>query len=46
LTTRAGREIIWRTDNLFKSYVVARGDVDAAWADADVIVEGEYETAV
>ncbi len=40
----AGREIIWGTDNLFKSYVVARGDVDAAWSDAEVVVEGEYET--
>jgi CO/xanthine dehydrogenase Mo-binding subunit len=39
-----GREIIWRTDNIFKSYVVARGDVDAAWGDADTIVEGEYRT--
>ncbi len=39
-----GREIVWRTDNVFKSYVVARGDVDAAWAGADLIVEGEYET--
>jgi CO/xanthine dehydrogenase Mo-binding subunit len=38
------REIIWRPDNLFKSYVVARGDVESAWADADLIVEGEYET--
>jgi CO/xanthine dehydrogenase Mo-binding subunit len=40
----SAREIIWRTDNLFKSYVVARGDVESAWADADLIVEGEYET--
>jgi CO/xanthine dehydrogenase Mo-binding subunit len=40
----AGEEIIWGTDNLFKSYIVTRGDVDAAWSEADVIVEGEYET--
>ncbi len=38
------REIIWGTDNTFKTYVVSRGDVDAAWPDADLIVEGEYET--
>jgi CO/xanthine dehydrogenase Mo-binding subunit len=40
----SGREIIWGTDNLFKSYDVAHGDVEAAWSGADVIVEGEYET--
>jgi CO/xanthine dehydrogenase Mo-binding subunit len=40
----AGREIIWGTDNLFKSYVVTHGHVEAAWAAASVIVEGEYET--
>src|SRR5260370_29985921 len=40
----SGREIIWGTDNIFKSYSVAKGDVDAAFAGAAVIVEGEYET--
>src|SRR4051812_45821751 len=40
----AAREIIWGTDNIFKSYGVAKGDVDAAFAQAAVIVEGEYET--
>jgi CO/xanthine dehydrogenase Mo-binding subunit len=38
------REAIWGDDNIFKSYVVSRGDVDAAMAAADLIVEGEYET--
>ncbi len=38
------REIIWGADNTFKSYLVTRGDVDAAWAGAHAIVEGEYET--
>ncbi|HEY3884926.1 MAG TPA: xanthine dehydrogenase family protein molybdopterin-binding subunit [Vicinamibacterales bacterium] len=38
------REIVWGTDNIFKSYTVNKGDVDAACADAPVIVEGEYET--
>ena len=28
----AAREIIWGTDNIFKSYSVAKGDVDAAFA--------------
>jgi CO/xanthine dehydrogenase Mo-binding subunit len=40
----SGREIIWGSDNLFKTYLVSRGDVDAAFAGADTIVEGEYET--
>jgi CO/xanthine dehydrogenase Mo-binding subunit len=40
----ARTETIWRQDNLFKSYLVSRGDVDAAWAAAARIVEGVYET--
>jgi CO/xanthine dehydrogenase Mo-binding subunit len=40
----ARKEVIWGKDNLFKQYLVTRGDVDAAWTDADVIVDGEYET--
>ena len=35
---------IWGHDNVFKSYLVGRGDVDAAFASAATIVEGEYET--
>jgi CO/xanthine dehydrogenase Mo-binding subunit len=38
------REIVWRTDNVFKSYTVQKGNVDTAFADAPIIVEGEYET--
>jgi CO/xanthine dehydrogenase Mo-binding subunit len=38
------RELVWGDDNLFKSYLVERGDPEAGWALADVIVEGEYET--
>lgn len=38
------REIIWGSDNIFKSYVIEKGDVDAAWKRADYIVEGEYKT--
>jgi CO/xanthine dehydrogenase Mo-binding subunit len=38
------REIVWGTDNTFKSYLVSRGDVDSAWSQADLVVEGEYET--
>ena len=38
------KEIIWRADNIFKSLRVDKGDVDAALAGADFIVEGEYES--
>ena len=37
-------EIIWGTDNTFKTYRMEKGDVDAAWEKADYIVEGEYMT--
>jgi CO/xanthine dehydrogenase Mo-binding subunit len=40
----AKRAVIIGEDNVFKSYHVEKGDVDAAWAQADVIVEGEYRT--
>ena len=39
-----GRAIVWGRDNIFKNYEVTRGDVDAAFASADLVVEGEYET--
>ncbi|MGH9701151.1 MAG: xanthine dehydrogenase family protein molybdopterin-binding subunit, partial [Candidatus Acidiferrales bacterium] len=35
--------IIWGNDNIFKSFTVEKGDVDAAWVGADFVVEGEYE---
>src|SRR5262245_19767768 len=38
------RTVIWGDDNIFKSYLVNRGDVEAAFRTADRIVEGEYET--
>lgn len=37
-------EIIWGSDNTFKTYVIQKGDVDSAWAKGDHIVEGEYRT--
>jgi CO/xanthine dehydrogenase Mo-binding subunit len=40
----SGERVIWGSDNIFKSYLVGRGDVDAAFADAPLVVEGEYET--
>src|SRR5579863_1367874 len=40
----AKRAILFGNDNIFKSYLLERGDVDAAMAKADIIVEGEYRT--
>jgi CO/xanthine dehydrogenase Mo-binding subunit len=38
------QEVIWGDDNVFKTFLVDKGNVDQAWAEADFIVEGEYET--
>jgi CO/xanthine dehydrogenase Mo-binding subunit len=38
------KEIIWGEDNIFKSYLVEKGNVEEVWASADLIVEGEYRT--
>jgi CO/xanthine dehydrogenase Mo-binding subunit len=40
----AQKEIIWGEDNVFKRFLVDKGKVDDVWADADFIIEGEYET--
>ena len=37
-------EVIWGQDNIFKRYLVEKGDVDRVWAEADFIVEAEYTT--
>ncbi len=37
-------QIIWGTNNTFKSCLIEKGDVDALWKNADYIVEGEYTT--
>ena len=37
-------EIIWGDDNIFKSFLVDKGNVDEAWSRADHIIEGEYYT--
>jgi len=36
--------IVWGADNLLKSFLLEKGDVDSVWADAARIVEGEYHT--
>lgn len=40
----ARKEIIWGEDNVFKKFLVDKGNVDEVWATSDLIVEGEYET--
>lgn len=40
----AQTELIWGADNVFKKYLIEKGNVDEAWALADFIVEGDYET--
>ncbi len=37
-------EIIWGTDNTFKTFLIAKGDVESVWGKADYIIEGEYTT--
>ena len=37
-------QIIWGQDNVFKTYLIEKGDLDSVWAQADFIVEGEYTT--
>ena len=36
--------IVWGADNVLKSFLLEKGDVDGAWAAAAHIVEGEYRT--
>ncbi len=38
------KEIVWGKDNVFKSFLVEKGNVDDVWASADFVVEGEYQT--
>jgi len=42
--SEAQSQIIWGADNIFKSYLIEKGDVDAVWQNADLIVEAEYTT--
>ncbi|HEX9424406.1 MAG TPA: molybdopterin cofactor-binding domain-containing protein [Pyrinomonadaceae bacterium] len=38
------KEIVWGEDNIFKSFLVDKGNVDDVWAKADFVVEGVYHT--
>ena len=40
----ARKEIIWGQDNIFKSFLVEKGDVDSAWAGADLSLRASIET--
>jgi CO/xanthine dehydrogenase Mo-binding subunit len=40
----AQKEIIWGEDNVFKKFLVDKGNIDDAWEQADFIIEAEYET--
>jgi CO/xanthine dehydrogenase Mo-binding subunit len=42
--SETSQQIIWGTDNTFKTYLIEKGDVDAVWQNADHIVEAEYTT--
>jgi CO/xanthine dehydrogenase Mo-binding subunit len=39
-----GEEIIWGSDNIFKTFLIEKGNLDAAWENAAHIIEGEYRT--
>jgi CO/xanthine dehydrogenase Mo-binding subunit len=38
------KEVVWGEDNVFKKFLIDKGNVDDVWSQADFIVEGEYET--
>ena len=37
-------QIVWGKDNLIKSFLLEKGNVDSVWESAAHIVEGEYRT--
>ncbi len=37
-------QIVWGKDNIFKTYLIEKGELDGIWEKADYIVEGEYST--
>ena len=42
--SQARKEIIWGSDNIFKQFVIEKGNIDDIWATADFVIEGEYHT--
>ena len=39
----AKKQVLYRDDNVFKSFLIRRGDPEAGFAQADFVVEGEYK---
>lgn len=42
----AGKEIIWGSDNVIDEYHTERGDLEKGFAEADVIIEGNWATGL
>ncbi|HEV7889032.1 MAG TPA: xanthine dehydrogenase family protein molybdopterin-binding subunit [Pyrinomonadaceae bacterium] len=41
----AKKEVVWGEDNVFKSFLVEKGNIEEAFAEPDlIVVEGEYTT--
>src|SRR5437016_9866678 len=38
------KKIIWGEENVFKEFLVDKGNVDDVWSKTDFIVEGEYQS--
>src|SRR5215475_7929115 len=38
----AGQQVLYRPDNIFKRFLIGRGDVTEGFEQAELIVEGEY----
>jgi CO/xanthine dehydrogenase Mo-binding subunit len=38
----AGAEVLYGGDNVFKRFLIGRGDIDEGFGAADLIIEGEY----
>jgi CO/xanthine dehydrogenase Mo-binding subunit len=36
--------VIWGENNVFKTYLIDKGNVDSIWPEASLVVEGEYST--
>jgi len=37
-------QIIWGEDNVFKTFLIEKGNLECVWQQADYLVEGEYTT--
>ncbi|MBI2605880.1 MAG: xanthine dehydrogenase family protein molybdopterin-binding subunit, partial [Deltaproteobacteria bacterium] len=40
----ACKHVIWGKDNIFKEFLIEKGNLDGVWSGAAHILEGEYET--